>query len=167
MLPKILKTHISDEFWKSVKCIKFVCMYANKGSDMVVFGLQKANKKDEITCYQMACYISNNEAACRLFNFLLYERYPTVVHLVVHLETGQRIYSIQAILNDWSSKWRLLIGPTSLPSSNCVSQTHFLLLFCTMKFQRSTLGNRLQKSERNVPWDRMLRDTLALRRIQL
>ena len=59
---------------------------------MAVFGLQEVNKNDEIMCYQMARYISSNEAAWRLFNFPLHERYPKVEHLAVHLENGQRVY---------------------------------------------------------------------------
>lgn len=59
----MFRAHINFEFCKSVKSIRYMCKYVNKGSDMAVFGLQEANKNDEITCYQMARYISSNEAA--------------------------------------------------------------------------------------------------------
>ncbi|KAK4320910.1 hypothetical protein Pmani_008282 [Petrolisthes manimaculis] len=93
LLSKTFNAHINVEFCSSVKSIKYVCKYVNKGSDMAVLGLQNSNQNDEVTCYQMARYISSNEAALRLFKFSLHERYPTVVHLAVHLENGQRLSS--------------------------------------------------------------------------
>ena len=92
MLSKLFHAHINVEYCNSVKSIKYICKYVNKGSDMAVFGLQEVNKNDEVTCYQMARYISSNEAVWRLLNFPMHERYPTVTHLAVHLENGQRIY---------------------------------------------------------------------------
>ena len=59
---------------------------------MAVFGLQEFNKNDEVTNYQLARYISSNEAVWRLLKFPLHERYPAVIHLAVHLENGQRVY---------------------------------------------------------------------------
>ncbi|XP_075236541.1 uncharacterized protein LOC142333393 [Lycorma delicatula] len=38
------------------------------------------------------CYISSNEAVWRILSFPIHERHPTVVHLAVHLENGQRVY---------------------------------------------------------------------------
>lgn len=46
---------------------------------------------DEVTQYQLGRYISSNEALWRIFGFKIHERHPTVVHLNVHLENGQRI----------------------------------------------------------------------------
>ncbi|GFQ74261.1 ATP-dependent DNA helicase [Trichonephila clavata] len=40
----------------------------------------------------MGSYISSNEAVWRILSFSIHERYPTVVHLAVHLEIGQRVY---------------------------------------------------------------------------
>lgn len=40
----------------------------------------------------MGRYISSNEAVWRTLAFKIHERYPTVVHLAVHLENGQRVY---------------------------------------------------------------------------
>ncbi|GFQ70139.1 ATP-dependent DNA helicase [Trichonephila clavata] len=34
----------------------------------------------------------NNEAVWRILNFPIHERHPTVIHLSVHLEIGQRVY---------------------------------------------------------------------------
>ena len=92
LLSKIFKAHINVEFCNSVKSIKYVCKYINKGSDMAVFGLQESNKNDEVTNFQMARYISSNEAVWRLLKFPLHERYPAVIHpgeagysLLVHI----------------------------------------------------------------------------------
>lgn len=51
-----------------------------------------SNENDEISQYQLGRYISTNEALWRIFSFEIHERHPTVVHLAVHLENGQRVY---------------------------------------------------------------------------
>ncbi|CAF4346029.1 unnamed protein product, partial [Rotaria magnacalcarata] len=69
------------------------CKYVNEGSDQAVFGLGRDGAPvDEISNYQLGRYISSNEAVWRVLGFAIHERYPTVVHLAVHLENGQRIY---------------------------------------------------------------------------
>ncbi|XP_065370863.1 uncharacterized protein LOC135963006 [Calliphora vicina] len=90
LLSKTFKAHINVEYCHSVKSIKYICKYVTKGSDMAIFSLQNPN--DEITQYQMARYISSNEAVWRILGFPIHERHPTVVHLSVHLENGQRVY---------------------------------------------------------------------------
>jgi hypothetical protein len=92
-LSKMFNAHINVESCNSIKSIKYVCKYINKGSDMAIFELSYENKeKDEITQYQMGRYISSNEAVWRILGFSIHGRYPAVVHLSVHLENGQRIY---------------------------------------------------------------------------
>ncbi|XP_054734508.1 uncharacterized protein LOC129241988 [Anastrepha obliqua] len=91
LLSKTFKAHINVEYCNSVKSIKYICKYVNKGSDMAVFGAVQ-NDNDEIKKYQMGRYISSNEAIWRIFSFPIHERHPTVVHLAVHLENGQRVY---------------------------------------------------------------------------
>jgi hypothetical protein len=59
---------------------------------MAVFELRNENKADEITQYQMGIYVSSNEAVWRILNLSIHDRHPTVVHLSVHLENGQRVY---------------------------------------------------------------------------
>ncbi|XP_050338246.1 uncharacterized protein LOC126764622 [Bactrocera neohumeralis] len=93
LLSKIFQSHINVEYCNSVKSIKNICKYVNKGSDMAVFEVPDAdNRNDEITRYQMGRYVSSNEAIWRIFAFPLHERHPVVVHLAVHLENGQRVY---------------------------------------------------------------------------
>ena len=47
---------------------------------------------DEVVQYQARRYISSNEAVWRILSFPIHERSPTVVHLAVHLQNGQRVY---------------------------------------------------------------------------
>ncbi|GFV04882.1 ATP-dependent DNA helicase [Trichonephila clavipes] len=90
---KTLKAHINVEYCNSVKSIKYICKYVNKGSDMAVFGVGNvAAPLDEINQYQLGRYISSNEAVWRILSFPIHERHPTVIHLAVHLENGQRMY---------------------------------------------------------------------------
>ncbi|CAG9764525.1 unnamed protein product [Ceutorhynchus assimilis] len=93
ILSKIYKAHINVEYCNLVKSIKYICKYVNKGSDMAVFGVGNASRSsDEINQYQLGRYVSSNEAVWRILSFAIHERHPTVVHLAVHLENGQRVY---------------------------------------------------------------------------
>nr|XP_046472567.1 uncharacterized protein LOC124214346 [Neodiprion pinetum] len=99
LLSKTFNAHINVEFCSSVKSIKYICTYVNKGSDMAVFRVDNinanappVNTNDEITLYQIGRYVSSNEAGWRIFGFPIHERDPAVIHLAVHLENGQRVY---------------------------------------------------------------------------
>ncbi|XP_075210482.1 uncharacterized protein LOC142317818 [Lycorma delicatula] len=103
LLSKTYKAHVNVEYCNSVKSIKYICTYVNKGSDMAVFSVQSENSDrnavrniDEIAQYQAGRCISSNEAAWRIFSFPMYERNPAVVHLAVHLENGQRVFFTDA-----------------------------------------------------------------------
>lgn len=88
ILLKALKSHVNAENCGGIKSIKYVCKYVTKGSDMAVVGVEN----DEVAKYQTGRFVNCNEAFWRLFSFPIHERYPTVVHLAVHLENGQRVY---------------------------------------------------------------------------
>ena len=47
---------------------------------------------DEVVQYQAGRYTSSNEAVWCIVSFPIHERIPAVVHLVVHLENGQRVF---------------------------------------------------------------------------
>lgn len=96
LLSKIFEAHINVEYCNSVKSIKYICKYVNKGSDMAVFGVAGDNRNDEIAQYKMGRYISTNEALWKIYSFPIHERQPAVVHLAVHLENGQRVYFTDA-----------------------------------------------------------------------
>ncbi|XP_063907805.1 uncharacterized protein LOC135125948 [Zophobas morio] len=112
ILSKVFETHINVEYCNSVKSIKYICKYVNKGSDMAVFAVTNAN--DEISQYQMGRYVSSNEAFWRIFSFAIHERHPTVVHLAVHLENGQRVY-----FNESNAADRAARPPSTTLTSFC------------------------------------------------
>lgn len=91
ILCRMFDAHINVEYCNSVKSIKYVCKYINKGPDMAVVQRQSSNR-NEITEYQTGRYISSNEAFWKIFGFPIHDRYPAVVQLSVHLENGQRVY---------------------------------------------------------------------------
>ena len=96
LLSRIFNAHINVEYCNSVKAIKYICKYVNKGSDQAVFALQQGGAQvdanDEVKLYQMGRYVSTSEAIWRILGFDIHERYPTVTHLSVHLENGQRVF---------------------------------------------------------------------------
>ena len=93
LLCKIFQAHINVESCNSVKSIKYICKYINKGSDMAVFAVEQEGQPiDEIKNYQMGRYISTNEAMWRFLSFPIHQHYPAVVKLAVNLENGQRVY---------------------------------------------------------------------------
>lgn len=98
LLSKIFKAHINVEYCNSVKSIKYVLKYVHKGGDMAVFELagQQNAQRDEIAQYKSGRYISSNETVWRILGFNIHERHPTVQHLSVHLENGQRVYFTEA-----------------------------------------------------------------------
>ena len=92
LLSKTFKAHINVELCSSVKSIKYICKYVNKGSDACIFDLENPGKFDEVKQYQLGRYISSNEAVWRLLGFNIHERFPPVQHLSVHLEGDQRVF---------------------------------------------------------------------------
>ncbi|UYV66707.1 hypothetical protein LAZ67_4002638 [Cordylochernes scorpioides] len=102
LLSKMFCAHINVENCSSVKAIKYICKYVNKGSDQAIINLRREGRgpdpQNEVRMYQCARYISSNEAVWRLLSFPLHQRHPAVIHLAVHLENGERIYFNQNTL---------------------------------------------------------------------
>ncbi|XP_016854588.2 uncharacterized protein LOC107983828 [Anolis carolinensis] len=124
LLSKTYKAHINVEYCNSVKSIKYICKYINKGSDMAVFAMEPKDTSetidiDEISQYQAGRYISSNEAIWRILMFPIHERSPPVVHLAVHLENGQRVYFTEATLQQVAEN----PPPTTLTSFFTLCQT--------------------------------------------
>jgi len=93
ILSSMFQAHINIEWCHSVRSIKYICKYINKGSDQAIFNVQgKVPVQDEVQAFQLGRYLCSSEAIWRILNFPIHERYPTVVHLSVHLENGQRVY---------------------------------------------------------------------------
>ncbi|KAI5705868.1 hypothetical protein M8J75_002513 [Diaphorina citri] len=90
VLSRTLETHVNVEYCSSVKAIKYICKYINKGSDQATFAVSDAT--DEIQRFQSGRYICTSEAVYRILSFEIHDRYPAVMHLEVHLPDEQRIY---------------------------------------------------------------------------
>lgn len=82
VLSRSFNAHINVEFCQSVKAIKCICKYIQKGSDQATFSLQ--NNNDEVEKYLNSRYISSSEALWRISQFPIHERFPAIVHLAVH-----------------------------------------------------------------------------------
>ncbi|XP_054275666.1 uncharacterized protein LOC128994867 [Macrosteles quadrilineatus] len=89
VLSRMFETHINVEYCSSVKSIKYICKYINKGTDQATFSMVDT---DEIQTYQSGRYICSSEAVWRLLSFPIHERYPSVMHLEVHLPDEQNVY---------------------------------------------------------------------------
>jgi hypothetical protein len=86
LLSKTFNAHINFEFCSSVKSIKYICKYVNKGCDMAVYQIHNTdvnapqlNDDYEIMRYQIGRYISSNEAVWRIFGFPIHERDPAYI----------------------------------------------------------------------------------------
>ncbi|XP_045456269.1 uncharacterized protein LOC123666107 [Melitaea cinxia] len=66
-------------------------------SDQATFSLHSTN---EVEQFQSGRYICSSEALWRIMSFNIHERAPTVTHLAVHLENGQRVYFTENNVND-------------------------------------------------------------------
>ncbi|XP_064619467.1 uncharacterized protein LOC135482915 [Lineus longissimus] len=86
-----MNCHTNVEICSSIKSIKYVLKYVNKGSDQAIFSIQN-NDRDEIKKYQDARYVSSMEAAHRILGYPMHEHFPPVMQLAIHLENGQRVY---------------------------------------------------------------------------
>jgi hypothetical protein len=63
VLSKMFQAHTNVKWCHSVKSIKYICKYINKGSDQAVFQLQNtAPILDEVQSFLLGRYISSNEA---------------------------------------------------------------------------------------------------------
>lgn len=97
LLLKIFGGHINVELCSSVKSIKYVTKYINKGSDQATFSVQSTY---EVEQYQSGRYICSSEAVWRILSFSIHERAPTIIHLAVHVENGQKVYFSESNVSD-------------------------------------------------------------------
>jgi hypothetical protein len=90
-LCRMFSCHINVELCTSIKSIKYVLKYVNKGREMAVFSVEKDQPDDEIDQYQTARYVSCSEACWRIFNFSIHDHYSAVTNLHIHLPNGRRV----------------------------------------------------------------------------
>jgi hypothetical protein len=67
-----------------------VCTFTCHRCDIYIYINKNATVR--LFMYQAGKYISSNEAVLGILPFPIHERSPAVVHVVVHLENGQRVY---------------------------------------------------------------------------
>ena len=88
------RCHINLEICSSIKAIKYILKYINKGCDQAIFSLENTSNqnRDEIQQYLDGRYVGANEAFMRLMHEPVHRCHPPVIKLSVHLENGQRVY---------------------------------------------------------------------------
>ena len=101
ILSKIFNAYINVEYCNTVKSIKHICKYVNKGSDQAVFGVERQGmKRNQVSRYEIGRHTCSSEATWRILDFPIHQRYPSVQHLSVHLENGQRVYFNEANIRE-------------------------------------------------------------------
>ena len=84
-----MNCNVNVELCMSIYSIKYVLKYVTKGCDQAVFALEKGENLDELQRFQQARYVGSSEAAWRILDCPLHERFPPVVQLAVHLEMAK------------------------------------------------------------------------------
>ncbi|KAF1854814.1 hypothetical protein Lal_00026526 [Lupinus albus] len=97
--------HINVEVCSSIKSIKYLYKYVYKGPDRVAMEVHRGIHTNEIQQYVDARWICAPEALWKIFGFNLYQLYPSVVRLQIHLPNRQQVrfydhQMINDILND-------------------------------------------------------------------
>ena len=95
-----MNCHVNVELCMSVRSIKYVLKYVTKRCDQAVFALEKGGNVDEIQQFQQARYVGSSEAAWRILDCALHERYSPAVQLAIHLEKGLRVYFTEATVQE-------------------------------------------------------------------
>ena len=75
LLLKIYDAHINVELYSSVKSIKYVTKYINKGSDQATFTLQSTNEVEQFRSGRYSC---SSEAIWWIMSFDIHKRAPVI-----------------------------------------------------------------------------------------
>ncbi|XP_021719079.1 uncharacterized protein LOC110686798 [Chenopodium quinoa] len=101
--------HLNVEVCSTIEVVKYLYKYVYKGHDKISFNIVQTKDgvpvHDEIKQYQSGRWVSPCEAMWRLFGFDLYEMYPPVLPLPIHLPNSQLIQmrpheNLTAIVSD-------------------------------------------------------------------
>ena len=77
ILSKIFNAHINVEYCNTVKSIKYICKYVNKGSDQAVFGLERQEmRRDEV----QGTRLEDTSAAVKQHGVFSTSRFITGIH---------------------------------------------------------------------------------------
>ncbi|XP_048497985.1 uncharacterized protein LOC125496539 [Beta vulgaris subsp. vulgaris] len=93
-LSALFDSHSNVEVCSTIKAVKYIYKYVYKGHDKISFAVSnQENPKpvDEIAQFQIAQWVSPCEAAWRLYLFDLFEMYPSVLPLQVHIPNAQTV----------------------------------------------------------------------------
>ncbi|CAE1175580.1 unnamed protein product [Acanthosepion pharaonis] len=100
LVVKSFNAHINVEYCHSVRSIKYVCKYINKGTDAAMFGIRQEGSVDEIQDFLAGRVISSTANPWHIFSFPIHERFPAIVQLAVHLENDElRYFSADVAMN--------------------------------------------------------------------
>ncbi|KAL9232898.1 hypothetical protein vseg_007960 [Gypsophila vaccaria] len=95
--PYLLTTfdcHLNVEVCSTIQAVKYMYKYVYKGHDRISFsvcGPDQGGAVDEIDQYQSGRWVSPCEAAWRIYGFDLFEMYPSVMPLPIHLPNMQSL----------------------------------------------------------------------------
>jgi hypothetical protein len=86
----IYNCHINVEIYSSIKAVKYLYKYIYKGSDGASYSIGKSDNGDkvvidEIKRFRYSRCVTPLEAVYQLYGFSLYQMYPPVLQLTVHL----------------------------------------------------------------------------------
>lgn len=82
--------------------IEYILKHINNDCDKAIFNLQRNENNaliNEVQAYQASPYVCSDEIAWQIFSFPSHERYPSVTHLSVRLESEESIYFNQKYLH--------------------------------------------------------------------
>lgn len=153
--------HINVEFCQSVQAIRYICKYITKGPDQATFVIE--NENDKLTKYLNSRYICSSEATWKFFYFPIHLRYPTVIHLAVHLENHNVFILLKKIFN----KFLIVHGKQHLQRflifvNRMTLLKHYYIL---KSFIAITFGEIINLVEDNV--ELMLMDFQELKKMML
>jgi hypothetical protein len=82
--------HIYVEICSSIKAVKYLYKYIYKGPDGASYSVDKSDNGDKVVIHEIkwirdARCVTPPEAAYQLYGFSLYQMYPSVLQLIVHL----------------------------------------------------------------------------------
>ncbi|KAH9615795.1 hypothetical protein KSS87_021796 [Heliosperma pusillum] len=87
--------HLNVEVCSTIQAVKYLYKYVCKGHDKIPYNVVQGSQPeavDEITQYQAGRWVSPCEAAWRLFGFDLFEIFPAVMPLPIHLPNMQTLH---------------------------------------------------------------------------
>ncbi|KAK8933803.1 hypothetical protein KSP39_PZI015526 [Platanthera zijinensis] len=84
--------HINVEICSSIKSIKYLYKYIHKGPDSVAFQIQPFADQNELSQYVSGRWICPQEAFWKIFKFSMYQTFPSVIRLQIHLPNKHQVH---------------------------------------------------------------------------